>query len=179
MDNKSLVVESGKTPANTKKRSRPEQTVQFAPGEGGHFVGSALALMQMQPIDLDNAEQVGRRMEEFFTFCADNDVRPSVAGMALALGCSRNDLMHWTTRDTKPPAVKQILTRGLRSLDYLMDQYMQRGKINPVSGIFLMKNNFGYNDKQEVVVTPNNPFGEIQDKQTLEERYLDSIPSET
>lgn len=32
---------------------------------------------------------------------------------------------------------------------------MQNGKINPVSGIFLGKNNFGYQDKQEMVLTPN------------------------
>jgi hypothetical protein len=32
---------------------------------------------------------------------------------------------------------------------------MTSGKINPVSGIFLGKNNFGYTDKQEYVVTPN------------------------
>jgi hypothetical protein len=32
---------------------------------------------------------------------------------------------------------------------------MANGKINPVSGIFLGKNNFGYQDEQEYVVTPN------------------------
>lgn len=37
---------------------------------------------------------------------------------------------------------------------------MLNGKINPVSGIFLMKNNFEYQDKSEVVLTPNNPFGD-------------------
>ena len=54
---------------------------------------------------------------------------------------------------------------------------MQNGKINPVSGIFLMKNNFGYQDKSEVVLTPNNPLGETIDKRTLEEKYLDALPS--
>ena len=32
---------------------------------------------------------------------------------------------------------------------------MQTGKINPVSGIFLGKNNYGYRDQVEHVVTPN------------------------
>ena len=32
---------------------------------------------------------------------------------------------------------------------------MQNNKINVVAGIFLGKNNFGYQDKQEYVVTPN------------------------
>lgn len=32
---------------------------------------------------------------------------------------------------------------------------MQNGKINPVAGIFLGKNNYGYQDKTEYVITPN------------------------
>ena len=54
---------------------------------------------------------------------------------------------------------------------------MQNGKINPVSGIFLMKNNFGYKDQSEVVLTPNNPLGEATDRSTLEQKYLDALPS--
>ena len=63
----------------------------------------------------------------------------------------------------------------MKLLDAQMTDYMQNGKINPVSGIFLMKNNFGYADKQEVVVTPNNPLGDGQDEKQLEEKYQDSV----
>jgi hypothetical protein len=31
---------------------------------------------------------------------------------------------------------------------------MQNGQVNPVTGIFLGKNNFGYTDKTEVAVEP-------------------------
>ena len=55
---------------------------------------------------------------------------------------------------------------------------MQNGKINPVSGIFLMKNNFGYADKQEVVLTPNNPLGDTTPVAELEEKYLESVVDE-
>ena len=61
-----------------------------------------------------------------------------------------------------------------------MVDYMQNGKINPVSGIFLMKNNFGYADKQEVIVTPNNPLGDTKDTKELQEAYIEgSIVDET
>ena len=40
-------------------------------------------------------------------------------------------------------------------MENMWENYMQNGKINPVSGIFLGKNNFGYQDKQEMVLTPN------------------------
>ena len=38
-----------------------------------------------------------------------------------------------------------------------------------------MKNNFGYADKQEVVVTPNSPMGEAQNDKQLEEKYQESV----
>jgi hypothetical protein len=51
-------------------------------------------------------------------------------------------------------------------LEALWEDYMQNGKINPVSGIFLGKNNFGYSDKQEYVLTPNT--GEIEQRNVAE-----------
>ena len=52
---------------------------------------------------------------------------------------------------------------------------MLNGKINPVSGIFLLKNNFGYQDKQEVVLTPNNPLGDYQTQEELAKRYAQGV----
>ena len=52
---------------------------------------------------------------------------------------------------------------------------MMNGKVNPVSGIFLMKNHFGYADKQEVVVSPKNGLGEIENQKQLEQRYIEDI----
>ena len=36
-----------------------------------------------------------------------------------------------------------------------MEDYLLNGQINPVAGIFLMKNNFNYKDQTEVVQTTN------------------------
>ena len=54
---------------------------------------------------------------------------------------------------------------------------MQNGKISPPNGIFLGKNNFGYVDQMDVVVTPNNPYQAASDEE-LKGKYLTDIPSE-
>ena len=54
---------------------------------------------------------------------------------------------------------------------------MHNGKINPVSGIFLGKNNFGYQDKTEYVVTPNVNNEADYSKDDIMARY--SIDSAT
>lgn len=55
--------------------------------------------------------------------------------------------------------------------------YMQNGKINPASGIFLAKNWYGYKDVADVVVTPNNPMQDL-DSETARKRILDALPAE-
>ena len=54
---------------------------------------------------------------------------------------------------------------------------MLNGKINPVSGIFLGKNNFSYVDKQDFVVTPNTGGLDAVDLKTIEAKYAE-LPEE-
>jgi hypothetical protein len=57
------------------------------------------------------------------------------------------------------------------------ENYMQNGKINPVSGIFLGKNNFGYQDKTEYVVTPNVNNDADYNKEDIQARYAIDSPT--
>ena len=57
-------------------------------------------------------------------------------------------------------------------MEILWENYMQNGKINPVSGIFLGKNNFGYQDKTEYVVTPNVNNDSDYNADDIRKRYL-------
>ena len=56
-------------------------------------------------------------------------------------------------------------------MEILWENYMQNGKINPVSGIFLGKNNFGYQDKTEYVVTPNTNSDSDYSTEDIRKRY--------
>lgn len=53
---------------------------------------------------------------------------------------------------------------------------MINGKINPASGIFLGKNNFGYQDTQEYIVTPNTMKSETP-VEVIEAKY-DELPED-
>lgn len=58
-----------------------------------------------------------------------------------------------------------------------MESYMQNGKINPVAGIFLMSNNFGYKQKVDVHadLSPAQPLLEGKTAEELQARYADVI----
>ena len=49
---------------------------------------------------------------------------------------------------------------------------MNSGKINPVAGIFLGKNNYGYQDKTEYVLTPNTNTDNDYSADEIRERYI-------
>jgi hypothetical protein len=64
------------------------------------------------------------------------------------------------------------IKRAYEYMEILWENYMQNGKINPVSGIFLGKNNFGYQDKTEHIVTPNVNNDSDYDADDIRKRYI-------
>ena len=56
----------------------------------------------------------------------------------------------------------------------MWETYMNSGKVNPVAGIFLGKNNYGYQDKTEYVLTPNQQNDNDYSADEIRERYIAS-----
>lgn len=151
--------------------------LQVEPGDNAKYLMVSMKLMELPDIDLKDVEQVRERLSEYFQIHADNDLKPTVAGMGLALnGMDRRRLWEIRTGNDKaydlPTAVSDTIKKAYKLMENLWENYMQNGKINPVSGIFLGKNNFGYQDKTEYVVTPNMQNDSDYDADDIRKRYL-------
>lgn len=158
-----------------KVRRRPDSTVQAEPGDNSKFTRHNRMLYELIPVTFESAEEVKERTITYLDICEQNDMKPSVAGYALALGIDRVNLWRIVTGATvKPAEVRNVLKRAYDLLNAQMEDYMQNGKINPVSGIFLMKNAWGYKDKQEIEVSANRSDAESPDQ--LASKYADAIP---
>ena len=155
--------------------------------EGGNVKSIAL-LQEMRTwdkINLENPKEIQERINKFFGLMAEYDSKPLVAGLAQALGIDRVELWkitHGVVDQHKCTQISQeckaIITEAYRALEVAFEYNFSNGNINPVTGIFLAKNHFGYTDRQEVVVTPKNILGESEDQALLEERLLASIAQE-
>lgn len=150
-------------------------------GDNTKFMKVNMALFNMENIDLYDNEAVQDRLNEYFSLYAENDMKPTVAGMAMALGMNRRTL--WAIVNNQPtgssgyltalpPEVALTIKKAHFLLENLWESYMNSGKINPVSGIFLGKNNFGYQDKTEYVLTPNTQQDNDYDADDIRKRYL-------
>lgn len=157
------------------RRTDLPNAVEFPEGDNNKYTTFALAIMQFPKIDVRNPEQLQNRVVEYFRLCADHDMKPGVAAVALAIGLDRRRM--WEIRSGSknvaiPQECKDIIINVYDSLEALWESYMTNGKINPASGIFLGKNNFGYQDTQEYVLTPNNNLSGA-DPATIEAKYAE------
>lgn len=159
---------------NPQKANLPN-AVELPDGDNNKYTSFALAIMQLPKIDYRNPQQLQARVLEYFKLCADHDMKPGVAAVGLAIGLDRRrlwEIRSGTVNVAIPQECKDIIIGVYDSLEVLWEGYMASGKINPVSGIFLAKNNFGYQDKQEYVLTPNQQNAAI-DPATIEAKYAE------
>ena len=124
-----------------------------------------LEIADLPEIDLMDVNAVKARIREYFSIEAKYGYKPTVAGLGMALnGMSRARL--WEIRTGNfgnvrgittrlPVAVMDEIKKAYAIMEQWWEDYMQNGKINPVAGIFLGKNLYGYQDKTEYVLTPN------------------------
>ena len=140
------------------------------PGDNSKYLGHALTIARMPLVDLNDIEAVKERIDWYFEHCFHNDMKPTVSGFCNALKISRQALLQWKNGTYRKETHQAVILEAYSLMEELWENYMQNGKINPVSGIFLGKNNYGYADKQEYVLTPNQQQETI-DPATIAAKY--------
>jgi hypothetical protein len=154
-----------------KKRNRPDLADQTEPGDNSKYIRHALATLNQPPIDIADPQQVEDRIAWYFEHCVTSDMKPTVKGFCNALGVHRDTIHAWKTGEYRAGTHQAIILKAYNLLEEMWENYMINGKINPVTGIFLGKNNFGYADKQEYVLTPNQQQITQEDVKLIESKY--------
>jgi len=144
------------------------------------MITDAMNLANMGPVDINDPDQVEQRVMDCMQYMIDHDMKPTVESLALAFNTNRMHLWRWINGvecGNIPERSRYAIKKAYSMMNQLLTQSMADGKINPVAAIFLMKNNHGYKDQTDVVVTPNNPYQAASDEE-LKDKYLTDIPSD-
>ena len=163
------------------KLSNGPSVIELPEGDNNKYTTFALAVMQLPKLDLHKPELVRQRVHDYFQLCADCDMKPGIVSASLALGIDRRRM--WEINTDHPNALKipqeskDAIKLVYTSMELLWESWMQNGKINPVSGIFLGRNHWGYQDKIDLVVTPNTNGIEAIDAKAIEAKYAE-LPEE-
>ena len=151
------------------------------PGDNTRIVQTNMKFFDMPRVDLKNPEDVRERLTEYFKIYGEADLKPTVAGMAMALGVNRRTL--WAIANDQPtggngyklnlpPETTDLVKKAYEMLEMSMEAYANSGKINPVMAIFMLKNHWNYQDKTEYVLTPNQQQANDYDAEDIRKRYL-------
>ena len=151
------------------------------PGDNTRIVQTSMKFFDMPRVDLKNPDAVRERLCEYFKIYGEADLKPTVAGMAMALGVNRRIL--WAIANDQPtggngyklnlpPESTDLVKKAYEMLEMSMEAYANAGKINPVMAIFMLKNHWNYADKTEYVLTPNTKQESDYNAEDISKRYL-------
>ena len=169
-----------KKPRGISKDMADGKWLQTEPGDNTRIIMTNMKFFDMPAIDLRDPAAVQERLCEYFQIYAEADLKPTVAGMGMALGLDRRRLWEIKTGNyvnvggykDLPPETVDLVKKAYEILETSMEAYANAGKINPVMAIFMMKNHFGYQDKTEYVLTPNQKQESDYDADEISKRYL-------
>ena len=150
------------------------------PGDNTKIVQTNMKFFDLPKVDLHDPDAVHERLCEYFRIYGEADLKPTVAGMAMCLGVDRRRLWDIKTGNYAnvggykdlPAETVDLVKKAYDILETSMESYANAGRINPVMAIFMMKNHFGYQDKTEYVLTPNQQQASDYDADDIRKRYL-------
>lgn len=110
-------------------------------------------------VDLGDPQAVMGRYQQYLDLCEELGSKVLVSGLCAAFGITRCDLVEWSKgrrggfAERLSPESASIFKKIVDFLEVSWEAAMANdGYRNPVTGIFLGKNNFGYRDESQTVV---------------------------
>ena len=158
-DNGNTIKRKRGRPKGSGGNKRIDRTINTKPGENTAFLAHDMKIYSLPAINMEDETQVKDRIITFFSICTEDDIKPTIESLALAFNVSRFTLFDYISgRNNSIKNIESIHT--LKAAYNLINSYyahmMNNGKINPVAGIFMMKNNLGYKDTTDYIVSTSN-----------------------
>lgn len=110
------------------------------------------------PVDIYKPEEIRNRVSDYFKVMGDAQCRPTLTGLAMALGMRRQRLYEFKMgtyrkggkyKDIPEESLEEI-RKAYDMLENLLESYMMNDDINPNVGIFYATNHFGYKQASSV-----------------------------
>lgn len=126
----------------------------------------ALQSRKLPRVDTSDPMQIAERIDDYFQRCLDMKLKPTKTGLINSLGVSTSTWANWQNGKSGSRTIQLLVESANGILEEMWEQYMLNGKVNPVAGIFIGNNQFGYQQRTTMVVQ-NNPLGELPDEREI------------
>lgn len=130
-------------------------------------------IAEMGRCNLLDASDIEQRSLEYFKACSDDGVRPSLTGLALSLGTTVKGFQGLFSDRRIPDECINALGKAAAKVEDVTISLMLDTRIQPVTGLFILKNHFGYKDANEVTINSVRKAGDTP--QELAEKYASVV----
>lgn len=146
------------------------------PGNNSKSIRTALIGMRLPAIDISNPRHVEKRINDYLEYCIQNDNIPSIPGMAVWLGVCPDTVHDWKNGRLRKSTHQELIRKYATIIEQVTLEGSLNNSLNVGGAIFALKNGFGYKDTQDIVITPNNPLGDVQDPDVIAAKYAELPP---
>lgn len=156
-----------------------DQQKELPMGKAAKYAAFIAEIVSWGEVDRSNIEELEERFQKYLAWCAANDMKVGNQMCYLALGIDRDTVYDWSHGRSRSIAHSDFIKKVQKVCAGYREALMQDGQINPVTGLFWQKNYDGLKDQQEVVLTPNNPLGNQTSPEELQQKYLESVVTDS
>ena len=119
-----------------------------------------------RPYAFSNLDELQEQMQEYFDLCTNQQVVPTITSLALWLGVDRDRIYDHANNPNSP--FSGVMKNTINYLHSIMQSGTIDGKINPVTYIFISKNDYGMRDDKNITVTPTISDSKVNSQETMD-----------
>lgn len=118
-----------------------------------------------RPYAFGSIEQFEKDVSEYFDVCNNTQTVPTITSLALWLRVDKSTIYEHANNSNSPfsDTLKNIITY----CHSIIQNGTVEGKINPVTYIFISKNDYSMRDDKNITVTPNSDKDPINSSETM------------
>lgn len=139
-------------------KSPQEQLTEMNPAKTRAIIHSLRQLYDMGKPETNG--ELKERIDMFFQFCEDSNIRPGVQALCTALHISRTTLFRWSNGEDCDRERQEIIGTAKSFIESFLEQVTLSGQVSPPVGIFLLKAWCGYKDT--ISIEENIPHEEVR-----------------
>lgn len=119
-----------------------------------------------RPYAFGSIEQFEKDVSDYFEVCNNTQTVPTITSLALWLRVDKTTIYEHANNSNSPfsPTLKNVITY----CHSIIQNGTVEGKINPVTYIFISKNDYSMRDDKNITVTPNSDKDPINSSETME-----------
>ena len=110
-----------------------------------------------RPYAFSSREELQRDMGEYFDLCTDTQTVPTITSLALWLGVNKDTIYEHANNSNSP--FSDILKNTITYCHSIMQNGTVEGKINPVTYIFISKNDYAMRDDKNIQISASQSSG--------------------